>query len=100
MIYKFTTKYKSNIIADAKADSRPRANFVRKTVLDNLYTFDDSEIRGGRKPRVKHGVEVESISLNEDDLKLLGSIAKHYNMTPMKLVSFIINQYYEDKENE
>ena len=96
MIYKFTTKYKNNIMADAKADSRPRANFVRKTVFDNLYTFDDSEIKNG-KPKVKHNVEVEGISLNENELKLLDSIAKNYNMSAMKLVAFIINQYYENK---
>ena len=96
MIYKFTTKYKNNIMADAKADSRPRANFVKKTVFDNLYTFDDSEIKNG-KPKVKHNVEVEGISLNEDELKLLDSIAKNYKMSAMKLVAFIINQYYENK---
>ena len=96
MIYKFTTKYKNNIMADAKADSRPRANFVRKTVFDNLYTFDDSELKQG-KPKVKHNVEVEGISLNENELKLLDSIAKNYNMSAMKLVAFIINQYYENK---
>ena len=99
MIYKFTTKYKNNIMADAKADSRPRANFVRKTVFDNLYTFDDSELKQG-KPKVKHNVEIEGISLTEDELKLLDSIAKNYNMSAMKLVAFIMNQYYEDKENE
>ena len=99
MIYKFTTKYKNNIMADAKADSRPRANFVRKTVFDNLYTFDDSEIKNG-KPKVKHNVEIEGISLTEDELKLLDSIAKNYNMSAMKLVAFIMNQYYEGKENE
>ena len=97
MIYKFTTKYKNNIMADAKADSRPRANFVKKTVFENLYNFDDSEIKNGKKPKVKHNVEVEGISLNEDDLKLLDSIAKNYNMSAMKLVAFIINQYYENK---
>lgn len=96
MIYKFTTKYKNNIMADAKADSRPRANFVRKTVFDNLYTFNDEEIKNG-KPKVKHNVEVEGISLTENELKLLDSIAKNYNMSAMKLVAFIINQYYENK---
>lgn len=96
MIYKFTTKYKNNIMADAKADSRPRANFVKKTVFDNLYTFNDEEIKNG-KPKVKHNVEVEGISLTENELKLLDSIAKNYNMSAMKLVAFIINQYYENK---
>ena len=100
MIYKFTTKYKNNIIADAKEDSRPRANFVRKIVFDHLYTFNDEEIRGGKKPKVKHNVEIEGISLNEDELKLLDSIAKNYEMSAMKLVAFIMNQYYEGKENE
>lgn len=96
MIYKFTTKYKNNIMADAKADSRPRANFVRKIVFDHLYTFNDEEIKNG-KPKVKHNVEVEGISLTENELKLLDSIAKNYNMSAMKLVAFIINQYYENK---
>ena len=96
MIYTLTAKYKNNIMADAKADSRPRANFVRKTVFDNLYTFNDEEIKNG-KPKVKHNVEVEGISLTENELKLLDSIAKNYNMSAMKLVAFIINQYYENK---
>lgn len=93
---KFTTKYKNEIINDAKEDSRTRANFVRKIVFDNLYTFDDSEIKNG-KPKVKHNVEIEGISLTEDELKLLDSIAKNYNMSAMKLVAFIINQHYENK---
>ena len=97
MIYKFTTKYKNNIMADAKADSRPRANFVRMIVMENLSTFNDEQIRGGKKPPVKHNVEVEGISLTENELKLLDSIAKNYNMSAMKLVAFIINQYYENK---
>ena len=37
---KFTTKYKNEIIKDAKEDSRTRANFVRKIDFDKLYTFD------------------------------------------------------------
>ena len=99
MIYKFTTKYKNNIMADAKADSRPRANFVKKTVFDNLYTFDDSEIKNGKKPKTKHNVKIEGVSLNEEEFELIEKVAKHYNMTVTKLVSFIVNQYYENKMN-
>ena len=50
--------------------------------------------------REKHNVEIEGISLNEDELKILESIAKNYKMSAMKLVAFIMNQYYEGKENE
>ena len=99
MNYKFTTKYKENIKDDAKADSRARANFVRKIVFDNLYEFNDSEIKNGRKPKVLHNVKIEGISLNEEEFKLIEKVAKHYNMTVTKLVSFIVNQYYENKIN-
>ena len=99
MNYKFTTNYKENIKEDAKADSRARANFVRKIVFDNLYTFDDSEIKNGRKPKTKHNVKIEGVSLNDEDYELLEKISSHYNMTVTKLVSFIINQYYENKIN-
>lgn len=99
MNYKFTTNYKENIKEDAKADSRARANFVRKIVFDNLYTFDDSEIKNGRKPKTKHNVKIEGVSLNDEDYKLLEKISSHYNMTVTKLVSFIVNQYYENKIN-
>ena len=97
---KFTTKYKENIKDDAKADARTRANFVRKIVFDNLYTFDDSEIRNGRKPKVLHNIKIEGVSLNEEEFELIEKVAKHYNMTVTKLVSFIINQYYENKEDK
>ena len=96
---KFTTKYKENIKEDSEKDSRTRANFVRKIVFDNLYKFDDSEIRNGRKPKTKHNIKVEGISLNEEEFKLIEKVAKHYNMTVTKLVSFIVNQYYENKIN-
>ena len=96
---KFTTKYKENIKNDAKADSRARANFVRKIVFDNLYTFDDSEIRNGRKPKTKHNIKIEGISLNEEEFELIEKISSHYNMSVTKLVSFIVNQYYENKMN-
>ena len=99
MNYKFTTNYKENIKEDAKADSRARANFVRKIVFDNLYTFDDSEIKNGKKPKTKHNVKIEGISLNDEDYELISKISNHYNMTVTKLVSFIVNQYYENKIN-
>lgn len=99
MNYKFTTKYKENIKEDAKADSRARANFVRKIVFDNLYTFDDSEIKNGKKPKTKHNVKIEGVSLNDEDYELISKISNHYNMTVTKLVSFIVNQYYENKIN-
>ena len=100
MVLYFTTKYKDNIKNDAKADFRSKTKFTRMIVMNNLYTFDDTEIKDGKKPKVKHNVEIEGISLNEDELKLLDSIAKNYKMSAMKLVAFIMNQYYEGKENE
>ena len=70
-----------------------------KIVFDNLYAFNDSEIKNGRKPKVLHNVKIEGISLNEEEFKLIEKVAKHYNMTVTKLVSFIVNQYYENKIN-
>ena len=70
-----------------------------KIVFDNLYTFDDSEIKNGRKPKTKHNIKIEGISLNEEEFELIEKISNHYNMTVTKLVSFIVNQYYENKMN-
>ena len=100
MVIHFTTKYKEQIINDAKKEFRSKSNFTKKIIMDNIYNFNDSEIKGGKKPKVKHNVKVETAILTDNEYEQVSKIAKHYNITPTKLVAFIINQYYEEKENE
>lgn len=99
MVLYFTTKYKDNIKEDAKADFRSKTKFTRMIVMNNLYTFDDSQIKGGKKPPVKHGVKKEAITLTDEDYELISKVANHYNMDVTKFIAFIINQYYENKMN-
>ena len=99
MVLYFTTKYKDNIKEDAKADFRSKTKFTRMIVMNNLYTFDDEQIRGGKKPPVKHGVKKEAITLTDEDYELISKVANHYNMDVTKFIAFIINQYYENKIN-
>ena len=99
MVLYFTTKYKDNIKEDAKADFRSKTKFTRMIVMNNLYTFDDTEIKGGKKPPVKHGVKKEAITLTDEDYELISKVANHYNMDVTKFIAFIINQYYENKIN-
>ena len=100
MVLYFTTKYKDNIKEDAKADFRSKTKFTRMIVMNNLYTFDDSQIKGGKKPPVKHGVKKEAITLTDEDYELISKVANHYNMDVTKFIAFIINQHYENKENK
>ena len=100
MVLYFTTKYKDNIKEDAKADFRSKTKFTRMIVMNNLYTFDDSQIKGGKKPPVKHGVKKEAITLTDEDYELISKVANHYNMDVTKFIAFIINQYYENKEDK
>ena len=99
MVLYFTTKYKDNIKNDAKADFRSKTKFTRMIVMNNLYTFDDSQIKGGKKPPVKHGVKKEAITLTDEDYELISKVANHYKMDVTKFIAFIINQYYENKIN-
>ena len=99
MVLYFTTKYKDNIKEDAKADFRSKTKFTRMIVMNNLYTFNDSQIKGGKKPPVKHGVKKEAITLTDEDYELISKVANHYNMDVTKFIAFIINQYYENKLN-
>ena len=99
MVLYFTTKYKDNIKEDAKADFRSKTKFTRMIVMNNLYTFDDTQIKGGKKPPVKHGVKKEAITLTDEDYELISKVANHYNMDVTKFIAFIINQYYENKMN-
>ena len=99
MVLYFTTKYKDNIKEDAKADFRSKTKFTRMIVMNNLYTFDDSQIKGGKKPPVKHGVKKEAITLTDEDYELISKVANHYNMDVTKFIAFIVNQYYENKIN-
>ena len=100
MVLYFTTKYKDNIKEDAKADFRSKTKFTRMIVMNNLYTFDDTQIKGGKKPPVKHGVKKEAITLTDEDYELISKVANHYNMDVTKFIAFIINQYYENKINK
>ena len=99
MVLYFTTKYKDNIKEDAKADFRSKTKFTRMIVMNNLYSFDDTQIKGGKKPPVKHGVKKEAITLTDEDYELISKVANHYNMDVTKFIAFIINQYYENKIN-
>ena len=99
MVLYFTTKYKDNIKEDAKADFRSKTKFTRMIVMNNLYTFDDSQIKGGKKPPVKHGVKKEAITLTDEDYEQISKVANHYNMDVTKFIAFIVNQYYENKIN-
>ena len=99
MVLYFTTKYKDNIKEDAKADFRSKTKFTRMIVMNNLYTFDDSQIKGGKKPPVKHGVKKEAITLTDEDYELISKVANHYNMDVTKFIAFIIHQHYENKIN-
>ena len=99
MVLSYTTKFQKNIAEDAKADFRSKTKFARMIVMENLYTFDDTEIKGGKKPPVKHGVKKEQITLTDEDYELISKVANHYNMDVTKFIAFIINQYYENKIN-
>ena len=99
MVLYFTTKYKDNIKEDAKADFRSKTKFTRMIVMENLYTFNDEQIKGGKKPPVKHGVKKEAITLTDEDYEQISKVANHYNMDVTKFIAFIINQYYENKIN-
>ena len=99
IVLSYTTKYSNNIKEDAEKDFRDRTKFARMIVMENLSTFNDEQIRGGKKPPVKHGVKKEQIFLTDEDYELISKVAKHYNMSINKLISFIINQYYENKMN-
>ena len=99
MVLYFTTKYKDNIKEDAKADFRSKTKFTRMIVMNNLFTFDDTQIKGGKKPPVKHGVKKEAITLTDEDYEQISKVANHYNMDVTKFIAFIINQYYENKMN-
>ena len=99
MVLYFTTKYKDNIKEDAKADFRSKTKFTRMIVMNNLFTFNDEQIKGGKKPPVKHGVKKEAITLTDEDYELISKVANHYKMDVTKFIAFIINQYYENKMN-
>ena len=54
----------------------------------------------GKKPKVKHGVKKEAITLTDEDYQQVSKVADKYSMDVTKFIAFIINQYYEGKENE
>ena len=68
-------------------------------MLDNLYNFNDSEIKQG-KPKTRHNVRMESITLSDEDYELIEKVAKHYNMDTMKFIAYIIDYHYTNKEDK
>lgn len=99
MVYKYYTNKYKQIKEDSIKEGRSRSNLARKIMMDNIYTFDDSELKQG-KPKTRHNVRMESITLSNEDYEQISKVADKYSMDTMKFIAFIINQYYEGKENE
>lgn len=91
----YYTKFSDNIKNEAK-EKRMSVSAVSATkLLNNLYTFNDVEIRNGRKPKRQHGVKRALLSLTDKEYEEVKKLAKHYNMDIPKFVAFIINQHFE-----
>ena len=99
MVYKYYTNKYKQLKEDSIKEGRSRSNLARKIMMDNIYTFDDSELKQG-KPKTRHNVRMESITLSNNDYEIIEKVAKHYNMDTMKFIAYIIHQYYENKENK
>ena len=99
MVYKYYTNKYEQIKEDAKKEGRSRSNLARKIMMDNIYTFNDEELKQG-KPKTRHNVRMESITLSNNDYEIIEKVAKHYNMDTMKFIAYIIDYHYTDKENE
>ena len=98
MVYKYYTNKYEQLKEESIKEGRSRSNLARKIMMDNIYTFNDEELKQG-KPKTRHNVKMESITLSDEQYKLIEKVAKHYNMDTMKFIGYIINQYYENKEN-
>ena len=98
MVYKYYTNKYKQLKEDSIKEGRSRSNLARKIMMDNIYTFNDEELKQG-KPKTRHNVRMESITLSDNDYELIEKVAKHYQMDTMKFIAFIINQYYENKIN-
>ena len=99
MVYKYYTNKYEQLKEDAKKEGRSRSNLARKIMMDNIYTFNDKELKQG-KPKTRHNVRMESITLSNNDYEIIEKVAKHYNMDTMKFIAYIIDYHYTDKENE
>ena len=99
MVYKYYTNKYKQLKEDSIKEGRSRSNLARKIMMDNIYTFNDEELKQG-KPKTRHNVRMESITLSDEDYELIEKVAKHYNMDTMKFIAYIIHQYYENKENK
>ena len=99
MVYKYYTNKYKQLKEDSIKEGRSRSNLARKIMMDNIYTFNDSEIKQG-KPKTRHNVRMESITLSNNDYEMIEKVAKHYNMDTMKFIAYIIDYHYTDKENE
>ena len=98
MVYKYYTNKYEQLKEESIKEGRSRSNLARKIMMDNIYTFNDEELKQG-KPKTRHNVKMESITLSDEQYNLIEKVAKHYNMDTMKFIGYIINQYYENKEN-
>ena len=99
MVYKYYTNKYEQLKEDSIKEGRSRSNLARKIMMDNIYTFNDKELKQG-KPKTRHNVRMESITLSNNDYEIIEKVAKHYNMDTMKFIAYIIHQYYENKENK
>ena len=99
MVYKYYTNKYEQLKEDSIKDGRSRSNLARKIMMDNIYTFNDKELKQG-KPKTRHNVRMESITLSNNDYEMIEKVAKHYNMDTMKFIAYIIDYHYTDKENE
>ena len=99
MVYKYYTNKYEQLKEDAKKEGRSRSNLARKIMMDNIYTFNDKELKQG-KPKTRHNVRMESITLSDEQYELIEKVAKYYQMDTMKCIAYIIDYHYTDKENE
>ena len=99
MVYKYYTNKYEQLKEESIKEGRSRSNLARKIMMDNIYTFNDEELKQG-KPKTRHNVKMESITLSDEQYELIEKVAKHYNMNTMKFIGYIINQYYENKEDK
>ena len=99
MVYKYYTNKYKQLKEDSIKEGRSRSNLARKIMMDNIYTFNDEELKQG-KPKTRHNVRMESITLSNNEYEIIEKVAKHYNMDTMKFIAYIIHQYYENKENK
>ena len=91
----YYTKFSDNIKNEAEEKRMSISAVAAIKLLDNLYTFDDTEIRLDKVPKKRNGTKQSTISLTDKEYEEVEKIAKHYGTSVAKLSAFIINQYFE-----